>query len=92
MSKIANDPRIDPRLKALFGAMPSQPMADAASREALLAEAATPEAQARAGALRQMLDAFDNEEIAPKAGLVARTETFVSEPDGNEVNIQFIRP
>jgi len=93
MSKIANDPRIDPRIKTLWGAMPpSAPLPDAASREELLAEANTPEALARAGMLRQMLDAFDNEEVAPKKGLSVRTETFVSEPDGNEVKIQFIRP
>jgi len=92
MSKIANDPRIDPRIKALFGAMPSEPIPDAMSREAMLAEVATPEAQARSAALTQMLEGFDSEEVAPKAGLTVRTETFVSEPDGNEVKIQFVRP
>ena len=30
--------------------------------------------------------------IAPSAGLSVRTERFTSSPDGNSVNIQFIRP
>ena len=92
-SKLAADPRIDPRIKALFGAMPDMPPAgDAASREQLLAEEATEEAAARAAASKAMLDAVDNEAVAPSAGLVIRTETFRSSPDGNQINIQYIRP
>jgi acetyl esterase/lipase len=39
-----------------------------------------------------MLDAVDNEAVAPSAGLAIRTERFTSSPDGNEINIQYIRP
>ncbi len=37
-SKITQDPRIDPRLKALLGAMSMPPAKDVASREEMLAD------------------------------------------------------
>jgi len=40
----------------------------------------------------KMYDAMDSEDVAPSTGLTIRTETFKSAPDGNSVNIQFIRP
>ena len=92
-SKIAADPRIDPRIKAVLGAMPDMPTpGDVASREVLLAEGATEGGKARAAAAQAMLDAMDNEAIAPSAGLAFRTERFQSQPDGNWINIHYIRP
>jgi acetyl esterase len=92
-SKITTDPRIDPRIKAIFGAMPEFPaLGDVASRDIMLAEEATPEATARAANQKIMLDMVDNETVAPSAGLTIRTERFQSTPDGNWVNIQYIRP
>ncbi len=92
-SKLADDPRIDPRIKAVFGAMEVLNVpGDVASREDLLAEENSPEGKAAAAQLKAMLDALDNEFVASSAGLTTRTQTFVSSPDGNRVNIQFIRP
>ncbi|HWF75681.1 MAG TPA: alpha/beta hydrolase fold domain-containing protein [Caulobacteraceae bacterium] len=92
-TKLMADPRIDPRIKAVMGGFPDLPPAgDAKDRAQLLAEVATPEAKQRAEAQRAMLATMDNEEIAPSAGLTIRTETFASQPDGNQVKIQFIRP
>ncbi len=92
-SKIATDPRIDPRIKAVLGAMPVMTDAgDAPSREAMLAEVATPEAKARTAQRDAMFAMMDNEDVAPSKGLVITTESFVSEPDGNTVKIQYIRP
>jgi acetyl esterase len=92
-SKLAADPRIDPRIKALFGAMPDMPPAgDAESRAQLLAEEASEAGVARAAASKAMIDAVDNEAVAPSAGLAITTERFQSSPDGNWVNIQYIRP
>ncbi len=42
--------------------------------------------------MKAFLDAMDTEVIAPSTGLSVRTERFISSPDGNSVNIQFIRP
>src|ERR1700678_574035 len=92
-SKLASDPRIDPRIKAMFGGWPDVPNpGDAKDREQLLAEVNTEEAKARMAQQRLMFDALDTEEVASFKGLAIRTETFQSQPDGNRVNIQFIRP
>jgi acetyl esterase len=91
-SKLALDPRIDPRLKAVFGnwAVPSLP--DVANREELLAEENTDAGKARSAAFATMLNALDSEAIAPSTGLRISTERITSDPDGNTINIQFIRP
>ncbi len=92
-SKLASDPRIDPRIKPIFGAMPQMTATqNVASREELLAEENSEEGKKRAAATVAMLDMVDNETVAPSKGLSVRTETFRSEPDGNTVKIQFIRP
>jgi len=91
-SSISTDPRLDPRIKALMGAMPEMEASDAESREQLLAEAAGPEASAAREAMAGFMDMVDNEEVAPSAGLSSSTKTFTSAPDNNEIKIQFIRP
>lgn len=91
-SKISSDPRIDPRIKAVFGEMELGASEDVESREAMLEAANTPEAKAMEAALKTMFDSCDNEEIAPSAGLDFKDFEFTSEPDGNTARIQFIRP
>ena len=92
MSKLSEDRRIDPRIKAMFGALDTPPQPTASSREELLAIMNSPEALAGNEALLGFLATADNEEVAPSAGLEISTVTFESEPDGNTVNIQLIRP
>jgi acetyl esterase/lipase len=90
---IADDPRIDPRIRALFGAMPPEPpQPDAVSREQMLAEEATDEAKARAAAQTAMMEMFDSEAIVPSAGLTVTVETFTSQPDGNTIKVRLVRP
>jgi acetyl esterase len=91
-SKIADDPRIDPRLKAMLGALTMPPAADVSSRDELLASANSEEAQAGAAAVAGFLDLCDNETIAPSAGLSITTREFTSEPDANTIKIQLIQP
>jgi acetyl esterase len=91
-SKLAQDPRIDPRLKEVFGSMKVIAGRDVANREELLAEEQSEAGKGRSAAFAAMLNSFDNETIAPSAGLRISTERFVSAPDGNTVNIQFFRP
>ena len=64
-------------------------LADVESREQLIAEANTPEAVAGREAFRAFQDLCD--EAAP-SGLEVTTAEFVSQPDGNSVNLQIIRP
>ena len=92
MSKLNDDPRIDPRIKALLGGLPSDPQPDVADRAALIAEANSPEGLAQRQLADTLMDALDNEEIAPTAGLDISTLEFASAPDGNTVKIQLIRP
>jgi acetyl esterase len=90
---IADDPRIDPRIKALFAAIPpAPPEGDAASREAMLAEEATDEAKARVAGQTAMLEMFDSEAAAPSTGLTVSVESFVSQPDGNSIKVRIVRP
>ncbi len=92
-SKVATDPRIDPRIKAILGALPdSPPASDVADRETLLAEEATEQAQQAAQAQDAFFQMMDNEAIAPSVGLRIEVKTFVSQPDGNEIKINVIRP
>src|ERR1700747_1008383 len=91
-SKLAEDPRIDPRIKESFGGWEVRTLGDVASREDLLAVENSDTGKAAAEALKAFLNTCDDETIAPSAGLKIRTESVVSHPDGNKINIQFIRP
>lgn len=92
MGKLNDDPRIDPRIKAAMGALPSRTRSDVADRDEIMAEIATPEAQEIRALIDGLLDSLDNEPIAPSVGLTISEHTFVSAPDGNEIPLQFIRP
>ncbi len=92
MTKITEDPRIDPRIKAVFGAMDLGGGGDVESREAILEAANGEEAIAVQAGLTAFLEMCDTEEIAPSTGLTITDHEFSSEPDGNIANIQYIRP
>lgn len=91
-SKLELDPRLDPRIKAFFAGMPlGAPQPDVASREELLAQELSTEGAAIYARQVTLFDAMDSEDVAPSTGLTVRTETFTSSPDGNSVQIQYIR-
>lgn len=93
MSRIANDPRIDPRIRAAFGAMPDAPSpGNVTSRAQLLDEQRTELARQAHAAQTAMFAQMDREDVAPSTGLRITTERFLSEPDGNTVQVLFIRP
>ena len=92
MSKLSDDPRIDPRIKAVMGGFNIPPPQDAASREELIERANTAEAIAVREGLAAFMAMCDTEEVAPSEGLTITTETFTSSPDGNTINVQLIMP
>ena len=89
---IAADPRLDPRLKTILSLIPGTKLPDVDSRETLVAEANSEAARAGAELFKSFMDLCDTEEAAPSAGLVVHTEKIQSEPDGNTINLQVIRP
>jgi acetyl esterase/lipase len=93
-TRITEDPRIDPRIRAIFGLidMDTAPLVDAESREQLLAEANTEEAIAQRAQWTMVQGLCDTEEVAPSKGLAITEHIVVSAPDGNSINIMFIRP
>jgi acetyl esterase len=92
-SKVALDPRIDPRIKAILGGLPDSPPAtDVADRETILAEEATEQANEAAQAQDAFFQMMDNETLAPSAGLRIEAKSFVSQPDGNTIKVNVIRP
>ena len=90
--KIKNDPRIDPRIKAIMGDMPLGDWGNVNSRADLLQQVSTPEAQEAAKAMEGFLAFCDTEEIAPSGCLRVQDYECPSEPDGNTIRIQYIRP
>ena len=90
--KIANDPRLDPRIKAVLSLMPNMTMKAANSREEMIEDANAEDQLASRKAFQGMMEMCDNDEIAPSQGLKVTRKTIVSEPDGNSINLQIIRP
>ena len=88
----ANDPRIDPRIKALLTMMPSFSSPDVPDRETLLAQANSEQGQEGMNLYRAAMSMCDNEEVAPSTGLRITDEKVTSQPDGNTINIRVIRP
>ena len=92
MSKMHDDPRIDPRIKSVLGSIPVPSRGDVDNRDQLIKEVNRPEAIAARKNLTAMLDMCDNEDVAPSSGLDISTLEFTSSPDGNTVKVRFIRP
>jgi len=69
-TRITEDPRIDPRIKALFGAVDiSRSSDDVDSRQQILEEANTEEAIALRSLVTAFLGMADTEEVAPVDGI-----------------------
>ena len=92
MPTIAEDPRIDPRLKAMFGDLPAISQPDVSSREELIERMNRPEAIRAREAAFAALNTPELEQIAPSDGLHISTEIITSQPDGNAIKILLIRP
>ncbi len=92
MPDIANDQRLDPRLKGMLAAMPYAPATNVMSREEMLAEVNQPDAIAQRELMTTLLDALDSDEIAPSAGLDITAYDVTSSPDGNVIKVRLIRP
>jgi len=89
------DDRLDARNRDLLAGLEEPMMSqagDVASREEALAAATTPEALAVEAAMAELMAALDNEDVVPSTGLRFETVSIPSQPDGNTINLQIIRP
>jgi acetyl esterase/lipase len=87
------DERLDPRARAFLALLPSgEERPDVESRAELLAEANSEEGRALAASFLEMSQILDDVTLAPKDGLRIADFTLTSAPDGNAVNLRFIRP
>ena len=91
MSQMTEDPRIDPRLKEMFGELPAFPLPNFDSREELVAAMNAPATIESLNAL-SLFTEEEAEAVAPSDGLTITTETFGSEPDGNSIKVSLMRP
>ena len=66
MSKLADDPRLDSRIKAVFGRWPTVEQQDAASREEMLSALNSEEATAGRDGFAEFVERCDTEEVAPR--------------------------
>ena len=93
------DPRIDPRIRHVFGAMKPRERAGPIKpkdRAEAVALASTAEEQKAHGAFSNALDKLEAlaglELLAPSAGIRTEERSFVSSPDGNVVRVLVLRP
>ncbi|HIG72415.1 MAG TPA: alpha/beta hydrolase [Myxococcales bacterium] len=88
---MADDPRLDPRLKNILSSFPNREVKNVANRQELLDQANTTEAKALVAAMTGFMEMCDNEDIAPSNGLTISTREFTSDPDGNTIRVQMIQ-
>jgi len=88
----STDTRLDPRARDALTRLPPDASGDVDSREQLLAEANSRRGLENRALWRRIFDAMDDERIVPRAGLRFADHTLTSSPDGNRINLQFIRP
>ena len=93
-NKIKNDPRIDKRIRAVFGEVDfnSVTTTNATTREEILAEQETEEAIQGKAVMEMINNSPHYKEVVTDEGLVTLTKEFTSSPDGNNIKIQYIRP
>ncbi len=92
MADIADDRRLDPRVKWALRNVPVTALGDIDSRERLVEISNTPKAIALRDKMEALYDTLDTEDVASSAGLAISVLEFVSSPDSNTVKIRFVRP
>ena len=86
MTKLLDDPRIDPRIKKQFGNFAQPVGPDVSSRAEIIEQMLSAEGRAIVEAEANFFRTTACKIAAPSEGLSVRTEKFLSSPDGNEVH------
>jgi acetyl esterase len=87
-----NDERLDPRLRAFLAMLPEEGPVEVKDRDEILEQLATPEAKEAVELTVAITDMWGSEELAPSAGLRFETLDVASQPDGNTIKLQIVRP
>ena len=93
-NKIKNNLKIDKRIRAVFGEIEfaSVTSSPASTREGIMADQESEEAKQGRAILEMVNNASHYKEVVPDRGLLTSTKEFISDPDGNTIKIQYIRP
>ena len=89
---VQNDERLDPRLKAFLAMLPVEEANDVKNREEILEQLASPAGKAAVEMTVAVTDLWGSEEFAPSTGLRFETLDITSQPDGNTIKLQIVRP
>ena len=93
-NKIKNNLKIDKRIRAVFGEVElgAVTSSSASTREGIMADQDTDEVKQGRAVLDMVNNAPHYKEVVPETGLITTTKEFTSDPDGNTIKIQYIRP
>lgn len=91
MADIANDVRLDPRVKRALRNVPVTDLTDIDSRERLVEISNTPKALALRDQMETLYAGLDGDAV-PSEAISITTHEFTSAPDANTVKIQLVRP
>lgn len=89
---IAEDGRLDPRVRDALLAVPSTQLPDVADRDELLRLVNHPKAVALREATEEFHRMLDTEDVATFAGLRITEHEYTSAPEGNTVRVNVTRP
>ena len=88
----AADRRLDPRVKAMLATIKQVVPRDVETREQMLEQAKSEHIARYQAARQRAMEACDTESVVPQAGLSITRHELVSEPDGNTILVNLIRP
>ena len=93
-NKIKNNLKIDKRIRAIFGEVElgSVTSSPASTREGIMADQDSEQAKQGRAILEMVNNSPHYKETVPETGLITTTREFTSDPDGNTIKIQYIRP
>jgi acetyl esterase len=89
---VAADPRLDPRVKAMLSTIKQVVPKSVESREQMLEQAKSEHIARYEAARKAAMEACDTEAIVSAAGLTVTRHELTSQPDGNTILVNVIRP
>ena len=89
---VAADPRLDPRVKAMLSTIKQVVPKSVDSREQMLEQAKSDHIARYEAARKQAMEACDTEAIVRQSGLSITRHELTSQPDGNQILVNVIRP